>query len=91
MRKDKCQYKYTESCNNNGYEESDGSCICNQGYLGDKCQYTAITNSNIKTAVNLWISAKTIAQDKYGVISSWDVSGVTKMSQLSQNWINTKN
>ena len=43
---------------------------------------TAITNANIQTAVDLWISDPSAASTTYGNISDWDVSQVTDMSQL---------
>mgnify|MGYP001382135585 CR=1 FL=1 len=43
---------------------------------------TAITDANIQTAVDLWISDPSAATTTYGVISDWDVSQVTDMSEL---------
>ena len=43
---------------------------------------TAITNDNIQTAVDLWISDQESAGAKYGPISGWDTSQVTTMYQL---------
>ena len=43
---------------------------------------TAITDANIQTAVDLWISDSAAATTTYGAISDWDVSQVTDMSEL---------
>ena len=43
---------------------------------------TPITDANIQTAVDLWISDPSAATTTYGVISDWDVSQVTDMSEL---------
>jgi len=43
---------------------------------------TPITDANIQTAVDLWISDVSAATTTYGNISDWDVSQVTDMSQL---------
>jgi len=43
---------------------------------------TPITDANIQTAVDLWISDVSTATTTYGNISDWDVSQVTDMSQL---------
>ena len=43
---------------------------------------TPITDANIQTAVNLWVSDSAAATTTYGVISDWDVSQVTDMSYL---------
>ena len=43
---------------------------------------TAITQSNIQDAVDLWVSNQQSAIDTYGNISSWDTSAVTDMSNL---------
>ena len=43
---------------------------------------TPITDANIQTAVNLWISDSAAATTTYGAISAWDVSNVTSMSEL---------
>ena len=45
---------------------------------------TPITDSNIQTAIDLWISDPTTATNIYGIISDWDVSQVTDMSELFQ-------
>ena len=43
---------------------------------------TAITNSNIQTAVDAWISDSASATTTYGAINTWDTSAVTDMSNL---------
>jgi len=43
---------------------------------------TAITDTNIQTAVDLWVSDPSAATTTYGDISTWDVSQVTDMSFL---------
>ena len=43
---------------------------------------TQLTDANIQTAVDLWISDPSAATTNYGVISDWDVSQVTDMSEL---------
>ncbi|MDC0177632.1 BspA family leucine-rich repeat surface protein [Polaribacter sp.] len=43
---------------------------------------TPITDANIQTAVDLWVSDPAAATTTYGNISDWDVSSVTDMSQL---------
>ena len=43
---------------------------------------TAITQDNIHSAVDLWLSNEMEATSVYGPISTWDVSNVTNMSQL---------
>jgi surface protein len=42
----------------------------------------AITQDNIKSAINLWVADATIAEATFGHIKDWDVSQVTDMSQL---------
>lgn len=46
---------------------------------------TPITQSNLQTAVNLWFSDNLSAISTYGLISNWDVSGCTNMSNLFAN------
>ena len=41
-----------------------------------------ITQENIGSAVDLWLSNQVLAETTYGHISDWDVSGVTDMKQL---------
>jgi surface protein len=49
---------------------------------------TPITDANIQTAVDLWVSDVSAATSTYGDISTWDVSNITDMSQLFQNKMN---
>ena len=44
-----------------------------------------MTNSELNTALALWVSDKSSAIASYGDISSWDTSGVTSMSGLFKN------
>ena len=46
---------------------------------------TAITDANIQTAVNDWVSDPSAATTTYGNISDWDVNQVTDMSELFYN------
>ena len=46
---------------------------------------TPITDANIQTAVDLWVSDSAAATTTYGAISTWDVSQVTDMSYLFNN------
>ena len=43
---------------------------------------TAITQGNIQTAVDLWVSDQASATTTYGDISTWDTSAVTNMANL---------
>ena len=43
---------------------------------------TPITDANIQTAVDLWVSDSAAATTTYGNISNWDVSQITNMSEL---------
>ena len=43
---------------------------------------TAITTSNIHSAVTSWMSYPSYAESTYGHISTWDTSQVTSMSYL---------
>ena len=45
-------------------------------------ELTPITDANIHTAVDLWVSDPSTATTSYGNISTWDVSQVTDMSNL---------
>ena len=45
-------------------------------------ELTPITDANIHTAVDLWVSDPSTATTTYGNISTWDVSQVTDMSNL---------
>ena len=43
---------------------------------------TALDNDSIKTAVALWLSDSAAAEAAYGHISTWETSGVTRMTYL---------
>ena len=45
-----------------------------------------MTDSNIRTAVAVWLSDATAAEAAYGHISTWETSGVTDMSSLFCVW-----
>ena len=47
-----------------------------------------ITDANIQTAVDLWVSDRSAATTTYGNISDWDVSQVTDMSELFKDKTN---
>ena len=49
---------------------------------------TPITNANIQTAVDLWVSDSAAATTTYGNISDWDVSQVTDMTELFKDKTN---
>ena len=57
-----------------------------QNYNATKDRYTTtltnLNNSNIQTAVNLWISNQASATATYGPIWQWDTSAVTTMANL---------
>ena len=46
---------------------------------------TPITNANIQTAVDLWVSDPSAATTTYGDISTWETSNVTNMTYLFNN------
>ena len=50
--------------------------------------YTPITDANIQTAVDLWVSDPSAATTTYGAISTWDVSQLTNMSELFRDKTN---
>ena len=43
-----------------------------------------LTDGNIQTATNLWISDQPTATVKYGNITAWDTSNITAMGSLFQ-------
>jgi hypothetical protein len=49
--------------------------------VSDLVTYTPLTDSNIKTAANLWMSDEASATSTYGLVHSWDVAQVTDMSE----------
>jgi len=42
--------------------------------------YTPLTDSNIKTAAQLWVSNQASATTTYGLVSTWDLSQVTDLA-----------
>ena len=52
------------------------------------CTYTEITQSNIKLAVNMYLTNKADAVSTYGPIDTWDTSRVTDMLSLFENATN---
>ena len=42
--------------------------------------YTPLTDSNIKTAAQLWVSNDASAPSTYGLIHTWDLSQVTSLA-----------
>jgi hypothetical protein len=42
--------------------------------------YTLLTNSNIKTAAQLWVSNQASATSTYGLVHTWDLSQVTSLA-----------
>jgi hypothetical protein len=43
--------------------------------------YTPLTDSNINTAANLWVSDQASGASTYGLVHTWDVSQVTSLAQ----------
>jgi hypothetical protein len=43
--------------------------------------YTPLTDSNIMTAAQLWVSNEASATSTYGLVGTWDVGKVTTMSK----------
>ena len=50
--------------------------------IGIQLKYTAITQDNIQSAVELWADDQSLAELTYGPMSGWDVTGVTNMAWL---------
>ncbi len=44
--------------------------------------YTPLTNSNIQTAAQLWVSNVASATSTYGLVHTWDLSQVTSLSTV---------
>ena len=44
------------------------------------------TKAELQTAVNLWVSDEASALSQYGDINTWDVSLITNMSSLFENF-----
>ena len=47
-----------------------------------------LTDGNIKTATDLWISNNSTATTQYGVIMGWDTSNITAMDELFKSKMN---
>jgi hypothetical protein len=45
---------------------------------------TDITNGNVQSAVDLWLSNPSTAQATYGPIAAWNTASVTDMSQCKR-------
>jgi len=52
---------------------------------GGTPSYTALTNTNFQTAVNLWFSDQAAAEAAYGPIGQWNTTAVTSMANAFQN------
>lgn len=89
---------YTKTCSSDIYEAITGYYIRPYATLAPTEAATSspttaptdapgfeMTDSNIKTAVNLWASDNSRALATYGHISTWDVSRITNMKQLFYN------
>jgi hypothetical protein len=44
--------------------------------------YTPLTDSNIKTAAQLWVSNEASATLTYGLVNTWDLSQVTSLAKV---------
>ncbi len=44
--------------------------------------YTPLTNTNIKTAAQLWVSNQASAASTYGLVHTWDLSQVTNLEKV---------
>jgi hypothetical protein len=44
--------------------------------------YTPLTDSNIKTAAQLWVSSQESATSMYGLVNTWDLSQVTNLTNV---------
>jgi hypothetical protein len=44
--------------------------------------YTPLTDSNIKTAAQLWVSNEASAASTYGLVHTWDLSQVTSLANV---------
>jgi len=59
-------------------------CVCIDTFsIGG--QNTLITDKNIRTAIQLWLTDESSARKEYGDISHWDTSEVTDMSGIFQD------
>jgi surface protein len=48
--------------------------------------YTPLTDSNINTAAQLWVSNQASATSTYGLVPTWDLSQVTTTEKLWCGW-----
>ena len=55
------------------------------GSGGGTPSYTALTDSNLATAKDLWFSDQAAAEAEYGPIGQWNTTAVTDMSDLFNN------
>ncbi len=44
--------------------------------------YTSLTDSNIKTAAQLWVSNEASATSTFGLVNTWDLSQVTNLARV---------
>jgi hypothetical protein len=44
--------------------------------------YTPLTDSNMKTAAQLWVSNQASATSTYGLVHTWDLSQVTSLANV---------
>jgi hypothetical protein len=51
--------------------------------------YTPLTDSNIKTAAQLWVSNQASATLTYGLVHTWDLSGVTSLQNVWCGYVTT--
>jgi surface protein len=60
--------------------------LCVQAALRGAGKRLAFDSDSLKTAVVEWIADAASAKDKYGIMSTWDVSAVTDMSFVFLGW-----
>ncbi len=48
--------------------------------------YTPLTNGNIKTAAQAWVSNQAAATSVYGLVGTWDLSAVTTLENVWCAW-----
>jgi surface protein len=48
--------------------------------------YTPLTDSNIKTAAQLWVSNQASATSTYGLVATWDLLQVTTLEKVWCGW-----
>jgi hypothetical protein len=44
--------------------------------------YTPLTDSNIRTAAQLWVTNQASATSAYGLVQTWDLSQVTNLEKV---------